>query len=100
MTLVVMFGAQDMATGTVLVLGGAGAFMRQVLIAGAVMRMIGAVMPLVTLLVTMVADNSMRGWIQGGWTLRVGLHGPVTIAIKATIIASGTSPTKTGNSGG
>jgi len=88
------------AARTILVIGGAGAFMRWVLTAGAVTGTIGAVTPLVTLLVTMVADNSMRGWIQGGWTLRVGLHGPVTIAIKATIIASGTSPTKTGNSGG
>ena len=64
-------------------LGEAGTFMGRVLAVGAVMGTIGAMTSLVTLLVTVVTDNRMGWWVQGWWASRVGLHGPMTVAIKA-----------------
>ena len=77
-----------MAARTILVIRGTGAFMRRVLAVRAAAGTIGAMTSLVTFLMAVVTDNSMRGWVRGWWALRVRLHGPMTITIKATIVTS------------
>ena len=69
--------------------------MRWILTVGTTVRAIGAVTPLVSLLVTVVTDNKARGWVWGWWMSRVRSHGPMTLVIEVAFITPGTSSTKT-----
>ena len=95
-----MFGAQDVAARTILMLGGAGTFMGRVLAVRVMMGAIRAMSFLVTFLVAMMTDDDMRGWIQGGCTSGVGSHCPMTSTVETTVVASGASSMKARGSGG
>jgi len=69
-------------------LQGASTFVDGVLAVRVVTGMVRAVMFFMALLVTMATNNRARGWIRSGRSSGVRSHGPMTIIIEASLVAS------------